>query len=281
MEQAKQAVVQGAAKEKKLKIALSIMAILLVLVMAWLLIVKNSGAWLRDQGEWSHARYTVGRIDYIYELNDKAIDLEDNLLQAAVPIIGAVKLNDQQMESNAPNYEAYADANFNEGVTVAHIKIVNKSSFPIQLTYELVFEKLFDDAMDSQNVFYLILPQGTAVNTAQKELTLKGANSAQTYKNYIQSIMAGAQSYADMKAALMAYYESTAAQDLKNGVVKMNREDTWIIDILFWSEYNTLLPFVTTDSQGAEQLNPDYTPSALQGLFTMKISSAQQENSKR
>lgn len=292
MEEAKKPDNRQQAKEKKLKIALSITAILLVLAIAWLLIFKNSGAWLLDKGEWSNASYTLGYIDYTYEVNNQQVDISgkqgDIQLAATVPLIGGVKLNDQATVTGKSNYEPYAEENFNEGITVAHIKIVNKSTFAVNMTYELSFENMFDSA-SPQDLFYLILPQGAVVDTEKK--TVQAGGEIKTYKDYITHILNSASTYDGMITELKNYYENGAGAVLKKGEKKLNlpkpgeteQKDTALeFTILFWSEYNDKLPFVETVN-GKEQLMPPSDPavSNLEGQFTIKISCSQQEEALR
>lgn len=270
------------AKEKKLKIALSCTALLLVAVMAWLLILKNSGAWLVDQGEWSNGVYTVGRIDYTYEINGSLIDLEklpDQLnLAGTVPLIGGVKLNDQQTDTAAPHYEAHADANFNEGVTLAHITIVNKSDFPVKFRYTLSFQRMADDTPNPQNLFYLVLPKGSAVDSDKKTIALPEAAPV-TYKTYIKDSLNNPTGYERMLSEFAAYHATEQAKAMKDQTVLLKRGEALSLDILFWSEYNSTLPFVTNAGGKDDVLMDAADPiSKLDGQFTMTINIAQTDS---
>lgn len=231
-----------------------------------LFLVLRSGAWLYDRGQWSDSEYFIGRINYTYEINNavaSTADSEINLV-ANVPIIGGVKINDTaQADTSDPNYQLYAEENFNEGVTVAHIVIRNKSDFDISGSYKLQFENLFSDA--GNDIFYAVLPVGSTVDTKQK--TVNGV----TYKNYIKQIMN--QKYSDfdtMAGSLRSYY--AGHPELFEGEFSLDNipdspNNLIVVDILFWSEYNSSLPFV----DDAGKLKPANPNAALTGDFSLSM----------
>lgn len=276
MEQAK----KHTAKEKKLKIAFSVTALVLIMAVTLLLVFRNSGAWLLDRGEWTNAVYKVGRIDYTYEINGGLIDLdEETTLTATVPVIGGVKLNDQSADPSAPHYEQYAEENFNEGVTLAHIQIVNKSDFAVEFSYSILFQGMFDDNTNPQDLFYLILPSEWSVDTAAKRLTHTDGR-VQSYKSYIRSVLPTAVTYDQMVAQLKDYYETGAGNGSKETSQLLKKDGVLNLNIFIWSEYSQL-PFVTT-SDGEEKLNPaDPVHQQLNGAFTMTISVSQTQDASK
>lgn len=263
-------------KEKKLKIALFAVAILLLVVIAYLLVMKNGGAWLVDRGEWSNASYTIGRIDYTYELNGAEIPfpVDDTMLSATVPIIGGVKLNDQSGTTGVANYEKNANENFNDGVTVAHIEIRNKGDFNITLNYTLVLDKMAEDEINPQDVFCMVLPQGATVDSVNKTIAVKGA-TAVSYKEYIKEALGNPNGYTEMTAALKKYYSDNPTLKTPSATI-INKNEVKETNILFWCEYNNNLPFVTT-IDGKDVLRPsNEAVKPLTATFTVKFQHVEQ-----
>lgn len=241
------------------KIFLAVIATIIIIVMVCLLLLKGSNAFLTDRGKWTESEYTVGRIDYVYNINNQEIELDEKgqqILTATVPIIGGVKINDTVQN------EKFAEENFNEGVTVAHIVINNKSDFAINGEYEMIFNDMFDK--NNKDIFYLILPQGSVLDTTNK--TVGGVS----YKNYIKNAMENEYStYAEMIASLNGYYTKNAG--LKKDKFNMQRNGKLEFDILFWSEYDQL-PFVK-DGDLIEMADPN---SSIKGTFNFSLEIAQE-----
>lgn len=266
----------GITKEKKLKIVLSAVAILLLVVTAYLLVMKPGGAWLVDRGVWSNANYTLGRIDYTYELNgsDIPFPLNGEELMATVPIIGGVKLNDQSDTTGVANYEKNAEQNFNDGVTLAHIRVENNGDFDINIGYSFELTGMADGE-DPKDVFCLILPQGATVDTQNKTVTVKDG-TAVSYKSYVKAALGAPSDYTQMTAALKNYYATN--KELKNpSPVQIKKGKVIEADILFWCEYNINLPFVTTSGEKDDVLRPSSeSVKPLTAVFTMKFANAEQ-----
>lgn len=241
------------------KIFLAVLATIMIIVMVCLLLLKGSNAFLTDRGKWSESEYTVGRIDYVYNINNQEIELDENgkqILTATVPIIGGVKIND------TTDNEKYAEENFNEGVTIAHIVINNKSDFAINGQYSMIFKDMFDSS-SAKDIFYLILPQGVPLDTINKTV------GTQTYKTFIKNAMSDHSSYDTMIESLKNHYITN--DKLKSDKFNMAKGDKLEINILFWSEYDQL-PFVTNG-----ELNKTANPnSSITGTFEFTLEIAQE-----
>lgn len=252
-------------KKRHTKVLMAAAAALLGAVCLFL--VFYSGAWLYDNGRWSDAEYMVGRINYTYEINNELLQTANSEIElvAGVPLIGGVKINDSAaLAPSDEHYQPYAEENFNEGVTLAHLVIRNKSDFDITGTYKLVFKGMFDDT-SGQDIFYAVLPAGTAVDTAGK--TVGGVS----YKTYIKQLMNQQHAdYEEMVASLKAYYaanEQLYGQDFTLNTLPDSAGNAIVVDILFWSEYDSHLPFV--DASGA--LKPADPAAALTADFSLAI----------
>lgn len=260
-------------KNLKIKIASFAVAVVILAVVVYLLLDKTA-AWLNDRGQWTDSSYTVGRIDYSYELNNTNIDTLHQDINGVVPIIGGVKINDSaEVEETAVNYQKYAEENFNEGVTLAHIKIINKSDFALSLNINFDFQNMFDSQL-SQNIFYLIVPQTADVNVGDKTITLQGQQPV-SYKAYVKSCMESYSTYDDMVSSLQSYYQNNPK--LKNDYYSMAKSENKEAPeaaaqlnfyILFWSEYNNKLPFV----ENVDTLQqPNGTIEGLNGIFNVTM----------
>ena len=260
---------------RKLFLKTLILAVLMVVLCT---VFLSSGAWLTAEGKWANSTYNLGRIEYRVLLNDVFLNPKDlpQTLEAVVPITGGVKINDSEsVPVTAPNYEKFAEENFNEGVTLANICVENDSTFKVKFKYKLNFTDLFDGTT-SQDLFYLILPNDCEVDSVAHTVKV-GAAAPVSYKTYIKNILSangGHANYAQMKTSLSSYYLANptlkesgfelALPVYTDGVI--NDEAVFNINILFWSEYDEL-PFVTAG---------EYTPlvndyQILKGKFGISI----------
>lgn len=257
---------QMSLKKKRVQSLIAAAAALLAAAVC-LFLVMTSGAWLYDKGQWADSEYLVGRINYTYEINNELIQTANSEIElvAGVPLTGGVKINDSaSLDPSDLHYQPYAEENFNEGVTVAHLVIRNKSDFDIAGTYRLVFDNMFDSA-NGQDIFYAILPAGSAVDTSGK--TVGGVS----YKDYIKSLMNHRHAdYNEMVASLKAYYGANPGlyeQEFTLNTQPDSPGNAIVVDILFWSEYGSRLPFV--DASG--KLKPADPAAALSADFSLAI----------
>jgi len=259
-------------KQIILHFAFVIISFILIISILFFLFSKYSGAWLVSKGKWTDAIYNVGRIDYSYEINNENVNTEVQDFTATVPIIGGVKINDSySVSSTDSNYQVYSEENFNEGVTLAHIIITNKSDFKINVTTSFTFDNLFDSSIP-KDIFYLVLPQGSAIDTTNHTVTL--SDYTVTYKNYIKSCMSDYSTYDLMKSSLSTYYTNNPTLKTQNYTLAApnNITDTQLeFNILFWSEYNENLPFVTGTGSSETLDSENSTVDALTGQFKFKM----------
>lgn len=128
--------------KNRLGLYLFLLAVLAVGALAAVWSVSGTGAYLTGEGDWQTLAgdYRIGIIDYAVEINDQTLlgrttgkdTLDAYLLD--VPILGGVKMFDSTVSD-----AIILNKEFNEGATLAKIRVVNYSKNMVDVTAQFSY----------------------------------------------------------------------------------------------------------------------------------------------